>query len=66
MNNILIAGDISAYEYQIDGIFIVRNPKTINRIDIIPGFSIIQIISLISLGLLFSIHRIIKKKYSQK
>ena len=62
MNNILIAGDISSYEYQIDGIFIVRNPKSLASPMIINGFSIFLIISCTLIGMVLSLHKLFKKK----
>lgn len=61
MNNVLIAGDISAYEYQIDGIFIVRNPKTrVSSIDI-NNFSIILIIFCGLIGIFLTLYKLSKK-----
>ncbi|MFX1363940.1 MAG: SBBP repeat-containing protein [Promethearchaeota archaeon] len=64
MENILIAGDISAYEYEIEGMFVVQNPKTKDRTKSISSFPIIQIIFFISIGsLILMLNKIkIKKK----
>ena len=61
MDNILLAGEISAYEYHIDGIFIVRNPRTLTNPVIIKGFSIIVVIFCVLLGIFLSIFILFKK-----
>ena len=60
MENILIAGDISAYEYQIEGMFVVQNPKTKDSAKSISSFPIIQMIFFISIGSLILILNRIK------
>jgi hypothetical protein len=61
MDNVLLAGEITAYEYHINGIFIVRNPRTLTTPVNIEGFSIIGVIFCILLGILLSILILFKK-----
>jgi hypothetical protein len=61
MNNIFIAGDISAYEYHVEGMFIVKNPQTITNSVIIDAYPVYLILMFIIMEILSIIYTISKK-----